>query len=532
MIRRRIVPAAALAAALAVPTAVVPSAVSGALPASAVVSAGVDQRADASLRAGRSLSVSPKNYVGGQALTWTGNVGAKGVRRIGLQLHIGREGDAWSPVPGFASKTKSDGSFSFVFPAPAMTNISYRVVAKKLKTPGVVFHAKSQDLTLALVGGDTQGLYGTVASATPFTLAVDTTPKIARRPDTDNLPAFQGRTVTLERRTASNTWAKVATAQVDKSGDAQFANLTEASKGVAVYRVRQENFVEGGNRIGWFPSFPYYVYVDQSAPARGSGTAYSANGGESGAASATALQKYGWPFGGKVLYDFGWLRGESLTSPPQKGSQQGAYFLDYANGTGRAATRNGGLEIVSGRVNDNGPYDFGTTYATIQRASQKYGRWELRMRSKVIERGQGDYKMVAQLVPASAAVDDCSRTITIAEVSGNGTKLSFGANAGKTKWRSQRTIPSLDTSAPAFAVEVAKGHITWFMNGKPIGVVRSGAAVSDQPMTLRVGLVGDPGGAEMNHTSLFHDWVRSYPIETGRQVAKGPSLKKGTLTGC
>ena len=473
-----------------------------------------------------SLRLSESRYVGGQSLVWSGNIGARGVRRIRLQLNVNRAGDQWTPVPGFSARTERTGSFRFRFPAAGST-VRYRVVSGRLVTRSVLFAPKSQDLTLAVVGGDVDGLYGRVDPGVPFTLAVDTTPTLFRRDDTRGLPALPGRVVTLQRRVGTG-WSTVGRTTTDARGRARFADLTVADPTLVVLRVRQEDYRRNGSRIGWFPSFPYYLYVGQDPPPRSGGREVDAGGGEAGGASATAATRYGWK---GIGYDFGWIRGESLTSAPQRGSQRRAALLDTSDGSGRASIRNGGLELISSRVNAAGPGDFGSTYVTVQRASQKYGRWELRMRSKVLEAGQGDYRMVAQLVPA-ADPDDCSRTITVARVDQDGTRLTIGANAGRTAWRASRAIRSLGTSSPAFAVEVTPTHVTWLMDGTVIGVVRSRSVSSDRAMTLRVGLVGT-GETEMNHTTLFHDWVRSFPLGTGRQVTRGPALPStGDTLGC
>ena len=97
------------------------------------VTAATEQVASA---ASPSLSVSPHNYVGGQRLRWTGNVGHRGERRLVLQFNMGTAtGGSWSTVDGFAARTRADGSFSFVHPAPSMFNIRYRVKAGQYVTP-------------------------------------------------------------------------------------------------------------------------------------------------------------------------------------------------------------------------------------------------------------------------------------------------------------------------------------------------------------------------------------------------------------
>ena len=83
----------------------------------------------------------------------------------------------------------------------------------------------------------------------------------------------------------------------------------------------------------------------------------------------------------------------------------------------------------------------------------------------------------------------------------------------------------------SFAAEVARGHITWFYNGRPVGTVRSRAAVSDVPLTMRLSLVGQQN-REMNKTFFISDWQRGYDLHAGRSVTSGHSLKRGKYSGC
>lgn len=471
------------------------------------------------------LAVAPRRYVGGQALTWRGNIGRPGVRRVRLQLHISRPGDQWTPVKGFSARTARDGSFRFRFPAPAMSTIRYRVVSGGLATRPVTFDARTQDLTVALVGHDTERRYGRIRPGRQFTLAVDTTPRLQRRPDTRGIPVFPGRRLTLQVRNGDGDWDTVRTSATDRRGNGRFTGLT-VGRGTTVYRVRQEDYRKRGNRIGWMASFPYYVYAGVPPHQGGTGRSVSEAGPRAGRATGTASQRYRW---NNVNYDFGWLRGESLTSAPQKGTMRRAYWDEWSDGSGRASTRNGGLEIISNRIHNEGPGDFGSTWVTVRKGGQKYGRWELRFRSKVIEAGQRHYRMVAQLVPSGADPGDCTTSITIAEVT-RGTRLSFGARSGTDRWRGARKIRDLDHSSPAFAVEVMPTKVTWLMDGRAIGSVRRGVT-GGQEMTLRIGLVGS-GQAEMNHSGVYSDWVRSWPLTGGRKARGGAPLKQSTGPAC
>jgi hypothetical protein len=495
-----------------------------------------DPRSRVAARAG-SLSYSPQSYVGGQALTFSGSLGRSGVRRITLQQHMNRPGDRWFPVRGFSGTTAADGSFSFSFPAPAMGGIRFRVVGKGgVASPPVSLRAKGQDLTMWVVGQAVAGL--------PFTIAVDTTPSLVRRPETIGLPVFAGRTLTLQRRVDGTTWETLGTSTVQADGMGWFTGVTAAA-GTVVYRVRQEDVMSGANRIGWMQTFPTYVTVldpgqvlRSSAPVRrpvatrpramAAPAPVAARRG-AGAATTTASSRYGWY---PTLWDYTWEAGQSLTSPPDVGSVRTGWWQDYSDGAGRVSRQNGGLYLDSQRSNAGGPGDFGTTRATLRGAAQAYGRWEARLRLKSAEATATDFTVLVELVPERPEDYACGRrNIVLAQVAAHSSTMTFGARADTLQWTGTRRIPSLVHTSPAVAVEVARDHITWFWDGRPIGTVKGGDAVSDVPMTLRFSMVGAPG-TEHNQTGVVSDWQRGFAIGRGKQVRSGAALRPSALTAC
>ena len=85
-----------------------------------------------------------------------------------------------------------------------------------------------------------------------------------------------------------------------------------------------------------------------------------------------------------------------------------------------------------------------------------------------------------------------------------------------------------------YAVEVARDHITWFLDGRPIATVKDRAAISDVPLTLRLSLQGD-GNKEMNRTRAMFDWMRALadrhrPPRHQRQQDEGRHPQRGLLT--
>jgi hypothetical protein len=482
-----------------------------------------------------SLRVSPGVYVGGQAVTFAGNIGVRGIRNVYLQINMGGS-NSWTHLPGSRARTRADGSFNFKHPALSMFGIRVRVASGRHATPPVTFDARSQDLTLQapdqVMPGDN------------FSINVDTTPELPRRPDLPP-PVFEGRTLTLQKRVADpdpesleSVWRTLDSTVTDQNGDGRFV-LSESDPGTAVYRVRQGNWTRGENEIGWFPSFPKYVeVVDPSARRLSASSATTTLSTQRTTQQAptrtreavtTASQKYGWR---PALYDFAWEFGESLNSRPYRGTDRRGWWLDSSNGTGRAAKHNGGLMLDSQRGVD-GSGDRGTTTATLRGNARTYGRWETKLRLKSPETNTQDYHVRIELVPDRPADYHCGgQTITVADLTPHGSSVRVGATAFRAdrKWTARAPLGSLLGPSATFSVEVAKGHISWFVNGRVIATVRNQAAVPDVPMTLRLGLVGQ-GQEEMNRTQMISDWQRGFSIDRGRKVTSGKAAQGSRYTG-
>jgi hypothetical protein len=235
------------------------------------------------------------------------------------------------------------------------------------------------------------------------------------------------------------------------------------------------------------------------------------------------------------LWDFAWEHGQSLTSPPSRGTNRVGSWLDYSDGGGRVQKYNGGLSISSKRYNGAGPGDFGTTRATLQGNSATQGRWETAMRVRsAYESGGRDYAIVAELVPANAADYDCgSHNIQIASISPFSSQIRFGVRSPQYRWTGTATASTTPLQRPyTVAVEVSTRHITWFLNGAPVGSVTDPEALSGVPLTLRLSLVGE-GQAEMNQVSLISDWQRGFPISTAPSTVSQQKLARDSAaTAC
>jgi hypothetical protein len=489
------------------------------------------------------LRVGPSSYVGGQLITLSGNIGRADVR-VKLQGNMGRPGDTWSTIA--TKRSDSQGAYSFTMPAPSMFGVWRRVVGGGTSTNRVELNPKSQDLVLDVVGSPVAGQ--------PFNVAVHTQPSadfdrdhwayLKGRKNDLPAPAFPGRTLTLQRQDGAG-WTTVQTTQVEADGQGLFEDVVLDQVSTAVLRVRQENIFDGGNRIHWFPSFPTPVQERASAraartaplatPVRttSSGAPTASRRAKGGGQVRQANKRYGWA---PKIYDFAWEFGESLTAKPPRGTRQRGRWLDTTTGLGRVSTHNGGLLIDSqrgwGGTDDRG--DRGTTTATLKGNNLRYGRWETKMRLKRMESDDRNYRAVIELVPAKARHRRCgARTVTVADVVATGsstlkrTRVGIAVKGAKRSqhWRAVRRPRLQQTRVNAFAVEIGRRHVSWFVNGRPLGTVKSRVAVPKVPMTMQLRLVGKPG-QEMNKTQFHSDWQRGFGLRKGKQVKSGAGLRK------
>lgn len=493
------------------------------------------------------LRISPSVYVAGQAITFRGSLGTEGRREVHLEFHMGRPGDRWTAVDGFTAWTGRSGRYRFTYPAPAMFNIDYRVASGPLSTPPVRFRARSQEalVTFHRLGADAATPAGApvdaVPAGRPYAVRVDTAPQVKGRADLPP-PVFAGRGVSLQERVDGSSWRTVTSTQTDDDGIAVFPVAGRAA-GRVVYRARLDDWTADGSQVGWLASFPTTLTVDGRSTARratapravaAAPTSATRLGtvGRRRSGSTNASTRFGW---GAVLFDFTWEHGESLTSPPGKGTRRVGGWLDTSTGTGRASHYNGGLALTSKFSTAGGPGDRGTTAATLRGNAQAYGRWEFRMRSSSSETRTRDFGIVMELVPEDPSDEHCgAQTITVADVAVHSDVLRLGATSlGGSRWDGTVDGVRRGREDPHnFAVEVARDHITWFYDGTVLATVDDPDAVSGVALTPRLTLRGR-GQKEMNRTRAIYDWQRAWPLAGGQQARGGRALAETPFTpGC
>jgi hypothetical protein len=470
--------------------------------------------------------VNPTRYVAGQAVRLTGDLGASGVRPVHLQSNGNRPGDVWRDVPDSTFRTDASGAFAFDFRAPAMYNLSYRVVGDGLATEPYRFTAAPQDLTLAPLLGNPEYPFYQVLPGSTFTVVADTTPQT--RSSFGTPPPIPGRTVSLQQRADSSRWTTIGTQTTDSEGHAVFT-VTAPTSGELVLRARQERWTTGANDIGWYASFPAYFVTGPTDLGSVLSRGLSGRLGPESASRPTASERYKW---GPVRYDYAWEAGQDLDSPASKGDAVTGRWVASSDGTGRATPFNGGL-VLQSKLKKVGPGDRGTTTATLEGTPQQYGRWEFRIQGRRWETGARPYRFVLELVPTGAPVTDCSaQSVVLADFTMGSPGMRFGVRSRSAGRVWGRTLTDVQLAEQPFnvAVEIGKDHLTWFRDGMPIGTVKSRGAQPGAKLVPRLGLYG--GKDELDAVQVNSDWQRSWTLRRGKQVSSGAALEKSRYTDC
>jgi len=270
-----------------------------------------------------SLVVQPSGTYGGQAVTFSGDMGVRQVQRIRLQ-HRGSVTASWEDVIDprtgklFSSSTQADGSCRFTFVSPTMNLVYFRVVSRYAQTPAHAFHTEHQEAEISVDESNPADVplpRGFAVNGEPFWVAVDTAGTDANR-----RPVLEGRKVTLQRRVDGADgfpeWdsVPVATGEIGAGGRVRFGRYggpADADAVAGVYRVRLERWTKDGDDVGWFPSLPFYLrLVNRPDPV----TALSASPGSSVVHLSWALP--GGPAPARIVIARTGATGEPTASNP------------------------------------------------------------------------------------------------------------------------------------------------------------------------------------------------------------------------
>lgn len=216
------------------------------------------------------LNVTPgSGSYGGQQVTFSGDMGS-GEQRIFLQRR-GSVGATWANVidprtgKNFSRLTNRDGTFTFTFPAPAMNEVYFRVHSGSADTPAHQFKSKHQDAEFSLIESNPADVplpRGFAVVDEPFRFEIDT---VATDKDgKPTRPVLAGRQVTLQVRNGLGAWQDTPDDSIiGRNGKLSFPTEDRAAptRAPEVYRVVMDEWIQDGDRVGWFPSLPFHLEV-------------------------------------------------------------------------------------------------------------------------------------------------------------------------------------------------------------------------------------------------------------------------------
>jgi hypothetical protein len=162
---------------------------------------------------------------------------------------------------------------------------------------------------------------------------------------------------------------------------------------------------------------------------------------------------------------------------------------------------------------------------------RRYGRWEARVRVKdpSPKTRYAMHKAFFELIP-SGDYRCGARNLTIASYTPRVDQVVRGSvrnDGGGHQFNFSRDPKASTEEFHTFAVEIARNHITWFVDKVPVATER-------RPEALNLGYYYKPRfrlaatGGKMDETWLQMDWIRFYNLkrENARSIA-APPMEKG-----
>lgn len=189
--------------------------------------------------------------------------------------------------------------------------------------------------------------------------------------------------------------------------------------------------------------------------------------------------------------------------------------------------------MLQSKLRHTGDGDRGTTAATMQGNARSTGRWEFRLQGHAWESGGRPFRFRLDLVPSGTPVTACpTESVVVADVVMGKPGVGIGVRSQRTGAVWTRRLGSTRLAETPFnmAVEVARDHTTWFVDGTPVGTVKGKAAHLGKALVPRYSLVGID--AEMDGAQVDSDWQRGWSLAKGTQVRSGPALTRTAYAAC
>ena len=175
----------------------------------------------------------------------------------------------------------------------------------------------------------------------------------------------------------------------------------------------------------------------------------------------------------------------------------------------------------------------GSLSATLAGPGAEVGRWETRLRSRQYGRGNGRYRVLAELVPAAGADQSCGgRNISLVSYTPNGNAANVYART-LPDIAHQGAKPDMDLGRDrwhTYAVEVTRERVSWFIDAHVVFTENRADLVSGVPLTVRFTMEAKPDRA-MNISRMQMDWVRHWTLEAPNTLpVDAPPTREGVYS--
>ena len=156
----------------------------------------------------------------------------------------------------------------------------------------------------------------------------------------------------------------------------------------------------------------------------------------------------------------------------------------------------------------------GSLSATLAGPGAEVGRWETRLRSRQYGHGNGRYRVLAELVPAAGAEENCgARNIAMTSYTPNGKAATvYARTLPNTAYKGSHPMDLGRDQWHTYAVEVTRERISWFIDAHVVFTENRDDLLSGVPLTVRFTMEAKPDRV-MNISRMQMDWVRHWSLE-------------------
>jgi hypothetical protein len=150
--------------------------------------------------------------------------------------------------------------------------------------------------------------------------------------------------------------------------------------------------------------------------------------------------------------------------------------------------------------------------ATAHGHARRVGRWEARIRSQQYGHGRTPYRVMMELIPASASHYDCGRrSIVMASYALGRHRAHVYVRNGAQEFKYGKTRDLGHGLFHTYAIELTKHRVSWFVDTHVIMTERRPAALTGARYTVRFRLHSTTAKRK-NAARMQMDWVRYYTL--------------------